>query len=114
MSSYVSMTYSRRKEAGLCPKCGGERDREDRVTCSKCRLFFKGAYRVFCKTRTEEEHRLFNMKKNMTQKALNTRRRSAGLCVRCGAPSPDHWHCEACRLKRKKKEAAKAKEEDHW
>ena len=31
------VTYEARKAAGLCVSCGEEKDRADRVQCSKCR-----------------------------------------------------------------------------
>ncbi len=33
--------YHRRKDAGICTKCTGPRDRDDRVYCEACREYFK-------------------------------------------------------------------------
>lgn len=36
--------YYKRKEAGLCPRCGKERDSPSRITCEKCRAHSNKAH----------------------------------------------------------------------
>ncbi len=72
-----------RREAGLCPDCGG-RPRPGRVRCAECL------------TISAE-----------TARHLRAVRRGAGLCWRCGVPSEHFTACESCRAAERSRDAAR-------
>jgi len=40
----ISTTYHRRREEGLCPMCGRERDEAEHTNCSACRALAMDRY----------------------------------------------------------------------
>lgn len=65
---YMSMsTYQKRKELGLCPRCGGQTDKSGK-RCINCRQYHKDYYH---------------------------HKSSAGVCIRCGKKSTTK-HCDGC------------------
>ena len=69
-SEYERKERAERRADGVCTRCGGGRDRPDRLECARCR----DGYR-----------------------ALALRQRAAGKCVRCSARS-DTRLCRTCSL----------------
>ena len=72
-----------RREAGLCPDCGG-RPRPGRVRCAECLTISAD-----------------------TARHLRAVRRGAGLCWRCGAPSEHFTACESCRVAERSRDASR-------
>lgn len=70
-------TYDRRKEAGLCPRCGEQPARPGRVYCEAC------------SHRSSEE-----------KSAIKQRRKDAGKCVWCERPArPGKRMCISCAIR---------------
>ena len=44
---------------------------------------------------------------------MRARRRAAGQCVDCGAPSKDHRRCKACRFNEAERQLARRVEADY-
>lgn len=84
--------YNKRKSAGLCPKCGAEIDDKKFKLCSGCRKIARFLYKIKKGSQTQEEREAYNKKHLDKVRALHAK----GLCVDCGAPSPEHWRCDAC------------------
>ena len=108
--------YYKRKIAGLCPECGAEIDDKKFKLCSGCRKIARLLYKIKKSSQTQEEREAYNKKRLDKVHAL----RAKGLCVDCGAPSPEHWRCDACnkRLREKYQQEAdmlrEAMEEEQW
>lgn len=69
----------RRKAAGVCPLCGCEIDRPDRVHCRGCREQHNG-YRRAWNAKHREHRRAYAVTRYHSLKA-------AGLCVDCRRPA---------------------------
>lgn len=102
MESSSTKLYRSRKERGVCPVCGGYRDDKSKSLCSGCLKYRRAIYKTHTEKQTREEKWKRNLQKARTQGERNKRLREQGLCVRCQAPAPDHWECDACREKRRK------------
>jgi hypothetical protein len=75
---HANQKHAAWKEAGLCVRCGRERDRASSV-CSRCRAY-------------GNRHRRVALKRQIAD------RRRRGLCTACGgATTPDYRQCERCR-----------------
>ena len=86
VSQRIPKTYAARREAGLCPVCGGARDVPGRKTCEKCLM--RKRRQTAIKKAVASEHRREQRQKN----------RAEGLC-RCGRPvTPGYQTCVQCRL----------------
>lgn len=73
----IDNTYYRRKEAGLCPRCGEKSARPGRVYCEAC------------SRRAYEE-----------KTAIKQRRKDAGKCVWCERPTrPGKRMCLPCSIR---------------
>lgn len=94
----MNATYERRKAAGLCPACGGPRDR-DGIVCAACIKVQQVKDKERREAMTDEERAYFNHKKLIRTRERNAERRENGLCIQCAAPSPDRWRCKKCREK---------------
>lgn len=69
--------YYRRLGEGVCPRCAGERDRDDRNLCSSCRAYLR--------LKSQERYK---------------RLRDENRCYRCGdpkEPSTTGVYCSICR-----------------
>ena len=97
--------YYQRKKNGLCPRCGAEVDEKKYTLCSTCRKYTRMWQAKVYLNETEEQRteRVERMRKNTRENYL--KRRAEGLCATCGKPSPEHWQCEDCTVKRKLREA---------
>ena len=86
-------TRERYAAAGLCVRCGGERDDPDRRSCTPCR---RRAADWAARHRVENPPDLKQI--NAARLELCEKRRAAGLC-RCGASRdrPDRLNCARCR-----------------
>ena len=108
--------YHRRLEAGLCPKCGSERENKRFKTCELCRKIDRIQQRVKLMKRTPEQREEYNRKRREYLRA----KREQGICIDCGAQTTDHWRCEACsekireRYQREADMLREAMEEEHW
>lgn len=108
--------YHKRLEAGLCPKCGGDREDKRFKTCEICRKIDRVVQRVKLMRRTPEQREEYNKKRREALQAKHEQ----GICIDCGAPSPVHWRCDACnkRLREKYQQEADmlrdAMEEEQW
>lgn len=87
--------YRARKAAGRCVRCGGKRD-DVYSLCSKCREYQRQRDTYNAARMTPEQKAARNAKHRINQKALRDRRRAAGLCTKCGAPSDGKYICAAC------------------
>lgn len=121
-------TYYKRRAAGLCPGCGGERDKPGRLMCSGCieasRVRYQRATPEQRRREAEKNHLKYMHKKEnglcvcgrpvapgwrcceMHRQYRNDRYegfKAAGLCVECGLPKEDDKHvlCRFCRGKRR-------------
>lgn len=92
--------YRARKALGLCPVCGGQRESENAI-CDRCLMYRRAHYKQHVETQTPAEKWKRNLQKANSQSKRNAKRRKQGLCIRCGAPSPEHWECDVCRAKRR-------------
>ena len=101
MEHPATKLYRSRKAAGLCPMCGKERDDQEKAICSKCRAYHREKYHQTMERITPAKKKALLIRKSRNQYQRTLKRREQGLCVRCGAESPDHWLCEACSEKRK-------------
>ena len=81
-------SYYRKTSGGKCATCGGERERDDRTRCSKCREQASLASKKFAQARLEK-----------------------GLCVRCAEPSdrPGKRFCSSCTTKSREYSKSRAK-----
>lgn len=120
--------YQRLKEQGLCPVCGKERDRQDRVLCGKCRESVRDRKRnatVYERKHNAEIERLRHkryremgmctcgrpLKTGHSRCAICIKRqqdryegkKANGLCVNCGKKKEEDKHvlCAECRQKRR-------------
>ena len=100
-----SLTYNRRKEMGLCPACGLDRQPGDGVYCQRCLERQRAKYRQRCMTETLEQKEERLNRSNQRVKSLVHKRRMQGLCGQCGAVSPLYFFCDVCAAKRKAWEA---------
>lgn len=105
---YMTRLYRSRKALGCCPNCGGKRDLPGRIICSKCLAGRREIYVRKAACLTDEEKAARSKKACEAQKIRRKQLREEGRCAACGAPSPDHYYCDACRTKqsrsKKKKE----------
>ena len=84
---------TRYRAAGLC-RCGGERDRADRLACARCRRLQAEATLRYRAAHPPDRARLY-----ADVHARRQRRLAAGLCADCGGPRDraDRKLCERCR-----------------
>src|SRR5687767_14565432 len=75
-----SEVYKKRKELGLCPKCGRRPATTGMLSCEKCR-------------------KLNNVKQNKSRKKLEQKRIANGMCPECGKRPPAEGLriCQQCR-----------------
>lgn len=95
----------RRRAAGLCPRCGGTRERQDRQLCQSCRAYHRDRVRRQAAASAERSRDVRGL------------RRAAGLCAACGrSPMPPGKHCDACRAyaRRTKQERFRAANPDYY
>lgn len=87
-----------RTEAGVCTKCGGERDRPDRKRCAECRQKKNDATRKEKEEADAKGEPTSKMKQCYEQRK---QRLAAGLCQMCGQqPHEDgRASCAACLAK---------------
>lgn len=78
----MNTTYTRRKAAGLCPKCGEAKPDPGRVYCAACSGQIRGHYEPGRRTADAE--------------ILRVQRQAAGLCRCGGVPSPGRKGCASC------------------
>lgn len=97
ISSQLAL-YRARKAAGRCTRCGGKRD-DGYILCSKCREYQRQRDTYNAARRTPEQKAARNAQHRINQKAFRDRRRAAGLCTKCGAPSDGKSLCSACAAK---------------
>ena len=84
---------SRYRAAGLC-RCGGERDRVDRLMCRRCRQRQAAATLRYRRAHPPDRGRLY-----ADARERRRRRIAAGLCAECGGERDrgDRKLCERCR-----------------
>lgn len=99
MESANTRLYHKRRDAGLCPRCGKERDEKGRTICSICRDKTNKRVRENKANRTPEQVFRDKIRRSHNQNKYNHMRRQQGLCVACGAVSPLHWRCDVCHDK---------------
>lgn len=107
-------TYYKRKTLGLCPICGKENDREDRISCSACREKQSACQAEYLSRMTDEEK---DARRRYMREHAKKRRdalRAQGRCAECGMPCPETYTCKACRqraneqrLRRKQEKGAR-------
>ena len=86
-------TRERYVAAGLCARCGGERDDPDRRTCGRCRGRAVAWERRYRAKAPADPARVKAAREERIRK-----RRAAGLCARCRAKrDPDRATCARCR-----------------
>ncbi len=93
----------RYRVAGLCGRCGGERDRPDRRLCARCRELEVEA--------TARHRAAHPPDREALQADVRRRRReriAAGLCAECGGERdrPDRKLCARCRRRAADKQQA--------
>ena len=108
MEHPATRLYRARKAQGLCPMCGKERDDADKTICSACREYRRENYRLTMERLQPAAKKALLIRKSRTQYQRTLKRREQGLCVRCGAESPEHWLCETCNEKLKEWKKSRA------
>ena len=87
----------RRRAAGLCPWCGGERDKRGCLSCSKCLKLRGTCYR-----------RPVKGDPGGPGATVKDRRRAAGLCIYCGGErDSEYLGCSSCLEKHRKQNLKK-------
>ena len=94
-----------RREKGLCTFCGGKRDDDKFLMCSKCRDAISSKRRkhdYLCGGRKVNKEQAEKYSKKRKEKAKE--RVEKGLCRECGNPIDDKSYktCTNCRLKQRK------------
>lgn len=80
---YNKLIRERRKEKGLCRRCGKEKVEEGKSLCPACRLINQEQSRNYYRNLSPEAKLEFLNSK----KLLREERKAAGLCIKCGQPA---------------------------
>ena len=90
--------YKWLKEHGICVSCGQRDAFQGHVRCSECieKNYLASARCWDDKSKREK----YNQQSNKSRKEKYEKRKTAGLCVKCGKPAKNGVYCERCREKR--------------
>ena len=79
---------------GLCTRCGEAAEKGKR--CRKCLQ----RHRVMARRQYKRNINKERKRKVLTTQRIRDKRRAQGLCVECGAESPEFFRCILCRRRR--------------
>ena len=98
---YIKAVYYKRKEAGICTRCGKRKAREGKTTCP------------ICAEKDAEYHRIRYASAEHNVDIPRSERPDHGLCYICGTPIESGTICETCR-ERFSKIGKKSKGSAYW
>ncbi len=96
-----TILFRKRREQGICPQCGGERDDPKRNYCSACRAYHRMYNKIRREQQTPAERKAELVKKTAYMTERYRKLRMQGLCGHCGKVKTTKALCEACYAKQK-------------